>query len=237
MTDQHNWPAMSVPQYIFARFRQYPLGFLRNVVSSTKFLLLHLLMVPRLKDRDTLFQHALSQLFSEGLILEFGVAKGASVNLIASLLPDKTVYGFDSFKGLPEDWGSHKRGHFKVEDLPTVLANVDLVVGLFQDTLESFLGDHTENIAFIHMDADLYSSTKYVLSTLANHHRLQEGTIIQFDNYFNYLGWWNGESKAFNEFVKEHHVDFKYCGYSVQPTSLQDPLGRVVIEIKKIQRL
>ena len=40
----------------------------------------------------------------DGLFLEFGVYKGTSINFISSLIPDKKIYGFDSFGGLPEEW-------------------------------------------------------------------------------------------------------------------------------------
>ena len=39
-----------------------------------------------------------------GLVLEFGVASGSSITGIAGEMPHRTVYGFDSFEGLPEDW-------------------------------------------------------------------------------------------------------------------------------------
>jgi hypothetical protein len=74
-----------------------------------------------------------------GLVMEFGVATGASVWLIADEVWPRKVYGFDSFLGLPEDWVcpdgtvAHARGAFAC-DVPTYLPrNVELVVGLFQD--------------------------------------------------------------------------------------------------------
>lgn len=38
------------------------------------------------------------------LVLEFGVAGGYTLNLIGSFFPDVTVWGFDSFEGLPQSW-------------------------------------------------------------------------------------------------------------------------------------
>ena len=47
-----------------------------------------------------------------GPIIEFGVAEGGSINRMADENPDRTLDGFDSFKGLPEDWGDrHLKGH------------------------------------------------------------------------------------------------------------------------------
>ena len=58
------------------------------------------------KSHYWLLNHLLSNdyIIDGGLWLEFGVYRGYSVNLIAGYTKN-TVYGFDSFEGLPEDWG------------------------------------------------------------------------------------------------------------------------------------
>ena len=60
-----------------------------------------------LPDRFALLGFALSRAPAEGLVLEFGVEKGASLRHLAGLTP-RTVHGFDSFEGLPGDWGGTK---------------------------------------------------------------------------------------------------------------------------------
>ena len=50
-----------------------------------------------------------------------------------------------------------------------------------------------------------------MLDILAN--RIVPGTVIQFDEYFNYPGWQDGEYKAFKEFVESRDVEFEYLGY------------------------
>jgi len=53
---------------------------------------------------------------TDGLFLEFGVATGNTISEIASIVPGgTTVFGFDSFKGLPENWSGHieSTGAFK----------------------------------------------------------------------------------------------------------------------------
>lgn len=40
----------------------------------------------------------------EGLVAEFGVFRGSTLRRIAEALPGRTVFGFDSFEGFPEDW-------------------------------------------------------------------------------------------------------------------------------------
>ena len=146
-----------------------------------------------------------------GLYLEFGVRGGFTINWIARQT-SQTVYGFDSFEGLPEDWTSeHRRGAFRVKGLPSVRENVSLVRGLFDQSIPQFLLEHPEPLAFMHIDSDLYSSAVTVLNLFAK--RIQPGTVIVFDEFFNYPGWKDGEYKAFMEFISAHPAKFEYIGY------------------------
>jgi hypothetical protein len=46
----------------------------------------------------------------EGLVLEFGVWSGRTIDLVADRVgPSRTVHGFDSFEGLPQEWFLRKR--------------------------------------------------------------------------------------------------------------------------------
>ncbi len=146
-----------------------------------------------------------------GLFLEFGVREAQTLNWIAKLTK-RRVYGFDSFEGLPEDWLSNvRRGAFKVQALPEVRENVTLVKGLFDDSLPRFLAEHSEPVAFVHIDSDLYSSAVSVFTHLAP--RIVAGTVIAFDEFFNYPGWQGGEYRAFMEFVAARKVRYTYLGY------------------------
>lgn len=148
----------------------------------------------------------------KGLYCEFGVYKGETVNFIASKT-SSTVHGFDSFDGLPEDWrAGFEKGTFQMNGLPKVRDNVRLVKGWFNESLPGWRKANSGPLAFAHLDADLYSSTKCVLDLLSD--RIVPGTVLQFDEYFNYPGWQEGEYKAFMEFVSEHKVEFKYIGYT-----------------------
>ena len=64
----------------------------------------------------------------------------------------------------------------------------------------------------MHVDCDLYSSTKTVLDALAG--RIRAGTVIVFDEYHNFPGWREHEHKAFMEFCEAFHVDFEYISYN-----------------------
>jgi len=151
------------------------------------------------------------------LWLEFGVFKGKTVNYISNFTNDK-VYGFDSFEGLPEDWryGIYK-GRFSTNGhLPEVNNNVELIKGWFSETSPDFIKTHNKKVSFIHMDADLYSSTKCIFDNLKDY--IDRDCIIVFDELINYPGFdgQTGELKAFYEFVTENKVDYEWIGMDGQ---------------------
>lgn len=150
-----------------------------------------------------------------GQILEFGVFKGLSIRRLAMHFPDAEIFGFDTFEGLPSDWGVlAKKGYFDLEgNAPEGLPpNVRLIKGLFDDTLPDFMRQHPEPIRLLHIDCDLYESTKSVFALVRK--QIVPGTVIIFDEYFNYLGWELGEYKAFQEMVKDMKMEYEYIAYS-----------------------
>ena len=120
----------------------------------------------------------------DGLIMEFGVATGASFGLILGYT-DRDCYGFDSFKGLPEDAPGWQAGTFACAPPVFNTPRAHIIEGLIQDTLPGFLLQHSAPAAFVHIDTDIYSSCKYILETLYNADKLVPGTIILFDELFN----------------------------------------------------
>jgi predicted O-methyltransferase YrrM len=166
---------------------------------------------------DTL-RAALAQAPRDGLYLEFGVATGSTLRVIAEHAPAGSVHGFDSFAGLPEHWRcGYPIGEFAQAQLPDV-PGAELVVGLFDDTLPGFLDQHPEPVAFLHVDADLYSSTRTVLEAL--HPRLRAGTVVVFDEYFNFPGWEQHEHRAWTEFCAASGVTFEYLGFTADGQQL-----------------
>lgn len=148
------------------------------------------------------------------LWLEFGVHSGKTINFISQFTKDK-VYGFDSFEGLPEKWrdGFEKGAFDRKGTFPDVNPNVVLIKGWFKDTLPVFMKQHKgKKISFLHLDADLYSSTKLVFDHLKDH--LDQDCVIVFDELVNYDGFDGpkGELKAFYEFLKENKVDYEWIG-------------------------
>jgi len=153
-----------------------------------------------------------------GLILEFGVAKGQSLRRIcAAAGPKRKVYGFDSFDGLPSDWTWGKEeGRFDMngkapDGLPS---NAMLKIGLIEDTLPEFLRlePSYSSAGFIHVDTDIYASASFILEYLAD--KIVPGTVILFDEFFNYAGWRDHEYRAFREFVGRHKRKFEYLAFT-----------------------
>ena len=151
------------------------------------------------------------------LYLEFGVYTGVTLRLWSGILqnPRSSLHGFDSFEGLPEHWdGARPKGEFTrptgTSDGKRCLPRIDdprarLHIGWFQDTLPAFeLPEHQRLVA--HLDADLYSSTKFVLDSLKD--SLVPGSILLFDEFCDRLH----ELKAFSEFLRETRMRFQCLG-------------------------
>ena len=187
----------------------------RDATTTAAFEEEHLKDATHFKDRIQLYRWALSHVeANRELFLEFGVYKGDSINCLAALHPNVTWHGFDSFVGLPETWTlGAKAGAFSVEgEMPAIRENVRLIKGFFEDTLPDFVAKRSgQKIGVLHVDCDLYSSTKTVLANVKD--MLVPGSIIIFDELINYHGWEEGEYKAFMEFVSEQNIAFEYLGY------------------------
>ncbi len=179
-----------------------------------------------------------------GSYAEFGVWQGAS--LIRALRQNKNwstkfgtslvdqFYAFDSFQGLPgitdseslDNYHVFEKGQFSdtsskaveqaIEKAGLSDANLTLFPGFFEDTLQS----HEVNelieapIAVAHIDCDLESSALLCLDFLE--HRLTDGAILMFDDWFCYRGRRDkGVRNAFSIWSqKSEHEITEYFRYS-----------------------
>jgi hypothetical protein len=143
--------------------------------------------------------------------LEFGVANAASFKwwLQKNISPGSRFYGFDTFEGLPEKWGPYAKGAMaaKLESLDITDQRASFYKGLFQDTVIPFLEEYkSTNRKLIHMDADLFSSSIFVLSQF--YRVLNDGDIILFDEF----AVPRHEFLAFKIFTESFYVDYDVIG-------------------------
>jgi len=158
------------------------------------------------------FQIAMNASSEEGLILEFGVRHGNSINQLAKLTIS-TVHGFDSFEGLPTEWHNESKESYSTKGIiPDVEKNVILYKGWFEDTLPEFSKKYPESIRLINIDCDLYSSTSTILKILAP--QIQSGTVLIFDEYIGNQHWKEDEFKAFQEAVNFNQWKYEYLAFS-----------------------
>ena len=167
------------------------------------------------QNHKSLILFALDNVKEQGLYLEFGVARGKSIRWIAEKESKKVIHGFDSFEGIPESWNGNIAGTFhRRGNLPKVPDNVNLHIGLFADSLPPFIESHkNDDIAFLHVDCDLYSATKTIFEYTGEY--IKPGAIILFDDYYNYPNWKKHEYRAFKEFVEANNIKYEHISYSV----------------------
>jgi hypothetical protein len=144
------------------------------------------------------------------LYLEFGVADGASMRYWAQILrhPQTALHGFDSFEGLPEHWNAlNPVGQFSTNGAIPQIGDdrVRMFKGWFEDTLPTYEWPEHERLV-VNVDADLYSSTRYVLDFVAP--KLAVGSYLYFDEFMDR----QHELKAFDEFLSSSGMTFRLCG-------------------------
>jgi hypothetical protein len=164
--------------------------------------------------RELLYEYVVTQYNLDSIRLdyiEFGVASGNSFRWWVNRLKneDNRFFGFDTFEGLPEDWGVFSAGDMR-SDIPVIDDNrIRFIKGLFQETLPEFLKNNNiekTRRKIIHMDADLFSSTLFSLTSLAPF--LNSGDILFFDE-FNVP---NHEFLAFKIFTESYMIKSEVLG-------------------------
>jgi O-methyltransferase len=140
--------------------------------------------------------------------LEFGVHQGGAIRRFASLFrnPDARFIGFDSFEGLPENWSNLPVGHFATGGKPPAIDDprVSFEKGWFQNSVRTFLPGLAQappKTTLVHFDADLYSSTLFLLASLWWH--LPEYFFI-FDEFMGH------ELAALRNFVTAFPVELEF---------------------------
>jgi hypothetical protein len=160
-------------------------------------------------DRSELYDVAAATLGDVPLqYLEFGVFNGRSIAEIANRFhhPEARFFGFDSFEGLPEAWGDMAQTTFTMRGRMPASSDsrISFVSGWFQNSLPDFLVaghlDPTRPV-LVNYDADLYSSTLFVLSTLW--HRVPEYHFM-FDEFM------SEEIVALYDFARAYPIELEF---------------------------
>lgn len=190
----------------------------RQAIGAIEFERTHFAGVEPFPDKLSLLEHTLRQVPPElNTWVELGVATGHSIRLIAATarklgrMPQ--IHGFDSFLGLPEDFiPGVPKGSFATT--PPEFAEDSIIIhqGWFHDTLPKFARTLTDQIGFVHFDADLYSSTRTGFEALRS--RLGPSTVLLFDELWNITDVEQHEYRALTEFIAAAHLRFHYLGYN-----------------------
>lgn len=172
-------------------------------------------------DAYEVLSHAVERVGVDGLYLEFGVRSGSTINHIARRRPRRTIHGFDSFEGLPEAWTGYTlgAGAFAGEGIPAVAPNVELVEGWFDETLPPFMAEHAGPVAFVHVDSDIYSSARTILEHTGP--RLRPGSVIVFNEYFNYPNWKRHEFRAWQEYCDATGTTYEYLCWGLYEVAVR----------------
>ena len=94
--------------------------------------------------------------------------------------------------------------------LPKLRNNI--IPAYMEDTIDNFLKNNNPKINFVHFDMDVYESTKFTLQKIKPY--LTKGSILLFDEYYNYINWKEGEYKAFTELFEQD--EFKYKAFNIK---------------------
>ena len=180
------------------------------------------------------FNH-LSKNNVEGDIIECGVGNGLTLSYILFNLTynekhfNRRYIGFDSFQGFPKpsdednsprnpkkgDW-NHTSEEFVIGNLNDLsfedihYKKIKFIKGFYDRTFQQEK-DNISKISLLHIDCDLYSSTKISLETWFD--KVEKNGLIVFDEYLNSPGF-PGAAKAIDEFLGEDKNKIKMCPIS-----------------------
>ena len=166
---------------------------------------------PRFRNREEMYGYLQRAVLKDAPIdyIEFGVADGSSLRSWCAINqhPESRFFGFDSFRGLPEDWAvDHPKGRFNRDGIPPDIADprVRFYIGLFQDSLPDFVASYRpSNRVVIHNDSDLYSSTLYTLTMMER--ITAPDRVVIFDEFWDALH----EYRALSDYSAAYRRSFK----------------------------
>ena len=189
--------------------------------EAVEYIIAHMNEAMVLPDRLDLLKFALGRAPAEGLVLEFGVEKGASLRHLAGLTarqgPHAKCMGSTVSRGCRGIGAGPRRalarfrcaaGCRKCRPMPSCMSAGSTRPCRF------FWRKMRSACALVHVDCDIYISTVTIFEQLRG--RIVPGTVIVFDEYFNYPGWRAHEYKAFQEFIATSGLGYRYLGFSAE---------------------
>ena len=173
------------------------------------------------RETDIILQQPAKTISLKGDVVEFGCYAGDTSVLLAEAMkatPDKWLYLYDSFEGLPEKtiedqsaagW-RFRAGELKVS--PETVAHKfkklslpdPVIVKKWFDQLDD--SDLPAQISFALLDGDFYASIKTSFEKIAP--RLVDGAIIVVHDYRN--SELPGVAKAVNEFIESNDSRYEF---------------------------
>jgi O-methyltransferase len=190
--------------------------------------------------KESLFRQAFeaaTKIRPSGDYLEFGVYRGTSFILAFNTanklsLEQMRFWAFDGFVGLPFSDDRFRRGDYActrsmfertLRRAGVDRARVNVVEGLYDESLTRPLPLEPNEAAVIHVDCDLYESTVPVLRYVEP--MLRDRTVLIFDDWHaRAMGNPSGEARAFEEWSKSRDWEVLY---DVPPNRAFLYLGRV----------
>jgi O-methyltransferase len=165
-----------------------------------------------ISNHNRTFKELLDERAAEpGVILEFGVYNGGSTRALSDYAPERWVYAFDTFEGMPSTGYDPKLDHDEpgkfrpltsIGDMFKGYPKIIAIVGEFKNTLPA-LALRNRKAQLVYLDCDLYASYKTVLDWLPDN--LAHRAAIVVDDYQHC----KGARKAMDEWMEKFGLRFE----------------------------
>jgi hypothetical protein len=202
--------------------------------------------VPMTADSHVLLYGALVALanFPDGVAVDLGAGVCKSSNLIGAVFAHSRVFACDTFSGLPYEWvrgdhnfavGTFAPRHATGDAQPPfpILDNVIAVKGSFKDTIPQIvplIGDHP--LALVSIDSDTYQSAIDGLGPLLP--LLRVGTVLVFDEFYNYTGFESGEYRAFMELIVGNGFEYSPLAFNAYHQQVAIQITGIPSEVQPV---
>jgi hypothetical protein len=189
-------------------------GQVRAAISSAEWLHENADRAPTYSRRVEMLEALFPFIPADGDLAEFGVFTGAVTRFVRPRFMDRRYHAFDSWRGVPEAMGlSVAKYSFDLNGvIPELPPETTIHAGWFDETIPKWREQFEAPIAFAYIDCDLYESVKTVLEGLTD--RIRPGTILAFDDWYNFPNWEAHSLKASREWAQRHGIKMEPMGFT-----------------------